>query len=94
MMEPVKKDVPMNSFDFSLEMGRHKSHDVGETHELKVIATRRTSWLIYISVTDSLLERVFSVDYLVYDCDSDGDMGSIVKVRLDTWTFSSSTDGY
>jgi hypothetical protein len=42
------------------------------------------SWLLYISVTDSLLERVFSVDYLVYDCDSDGDMGSIVKVRLDT----------
>lgn len=43
IMEPVNKDVSMNSFDFSLEMGRHKSHDVGETHELKVIATKRTS---------------------------------------------------
>jgi hypothetical protein len=41
-MEPAKKDMPMNSFDFPLEMGRHKSHDVGEIHELKVFATRRT----------------------------------------------------
>lgn len=47
MMEPVKKDGLVSSFDNSSEIGRDKSHEVGETHEFKVIESGRDLHLLY-----------------------------------------------